>query len=359
MKKQNSIFFIFSGLLGFFILWASEALIISAISEENLKPGIISNLYPSLQEKLHTIGLEGLTSICSQIKYRWVLLISFLYFLFHYQYVPTKPLADNSWTSWRIRLFYVVQLVFLPDMLQELRFRGQWKALFQPLNQFSFFESAFPPEYYIQLTGILLFGATAILVLAKWKENNITPLLLTIFIFLVWTFLLSLFFGFGKIDHTYATLFAGIMGMIVCRISIFQKQDTVDQGYRVFQAFIWSCYFFSGLEKISMSGFEWFQANHFETICKFHATDLCLAISTYPFLGTAIMLAGISFQLLTPLQWRYPKWGYVNVFGGVVFHLGTWLLFDVGGWQSPWIIMLLFLWPLSEPDHVGIKTKIR
>jgi len=358
LKNKTNIYFIIGGLIGFFILWISESIIISIVSEEDFTSGMISKLYPSFQEKLEDIGVIGIGAICSQLKYRWLYLISFFYFLFRFQNSPDRNSIDNNSILWRIRMFYVVQLVFLPELLQELRVRGQWKALFQPLAQFSFIDT-FPLEYYIQLTGILLFGATAILVLAKWKEKEIMPLLLTIFIFLTWTFLLSLFFGFGKIDHTYASLFAGIMGMVVCRISIFQNTDNATQGYRIFQAFIWSCYFFSGLEKISMSGFDWFQENHFEIICKFHATDLCVAISSNPISGSIIMLAGISFQLLSPLQWRFPKWGYVNVLGGLVFHLGTWLLFNIGGWQSPWIIMLIFLWPSSKPKNSEIIKLVK
>ncbi|MFY7847951.1 MAG: hypothetical protein ACOVSS_02725, partial [Bacteroidia bacterium] len=63
--------------------------------------------------------------------------------------------------------------------------------------------------------------------------------------------------------------------------------------------------------------------------------------------GLALALA-IAFQLLSPLQWKFPRWGYVTAISGIAFHLGTWLVLDVGGWQSPWMVMLLFLMPVKE-----------
>ncbi len=348
MKTKPEIYFLAFGLIGFTLFYGSETYLLSMLSDNSNGQNPLLKLYPSLQEKIQTIGIEGLGSICGQLKFRWLYLVGFFFFLFRFQdNSDFKPLSP-SLMLWKIRLFYVVQLVFLPDLLQELRFRGQWKALFQPLAQFSIVESSFPLEYYIQLTGIFLFGATAILVLVKWKEKDPIPLLLTIFIFSAWTFLLSLFFGFGKIDHTYASLYAGIIGMIVCRIAIIQNQENAGQGYRIFQAFIWSCYFFSGLEKISMSGLAWFDGKHFDQICQNHSKELCNSISSNPILGSTILLLGIGFQILSPLQWRFQKWGYINVFGGIVFHLGTWILFNVGGWQSPWLYMLLFLWPANQ-----------
>jgi hypothetical protein len=97
-----------------------------------------------------------------------------------------------------------------------------------------------------------------------------------------------------------------------------------------------------------MSGLAWFVDHHFEQICQNHSTSLCTSITSNPILGSSILFFGFVFQLLSPLQWRFQKWGYVNVFGGLIFHVGTWLLFNVGGWQSPWIFMLLFLWPTNQ-----------
>jgi hypothetical protein len=68
--------------------------------------------------------------------------------------------------------------------------------------------------------------------------------------------------------------------------------------------------------------------------------------------GTALATV-LAFQLLSLLQWRFPRWGYVTACFGLLFHLGTWLVLDVGGWQSPWIAMLVFLLPLNSKNRLA------
>lgn len=348
MKSNLNQQFLIVGGIGFLVLFFLEGFISELIFQKSIFSDLILRFYPTLPEKLNSLGEEDISFYINQLKLRWLAIVAFSYYLIRFTAIEPYNPVDNQSVLWKIRLFYIVQLVYLPDLLQELRFRGQWKALFEPLLLFSFFETSFPLEYFIQVIGILLFAASAILVLVKWEVNDFKPLILSIFIFLAWTYLLSLFFGFGKIDHTYSSLYMGLLGMVFCRYYVLNDSQNSSKAYLLFQAFIWSCYFFSGLEKVFLSGYQWFQSGHFQILCHLHPTGLCEVLEKQPIVGELLLILALSFQLLSCLQWRFPKWGYVNVFGGIAFHLGTWLVFDVGGWQSPWIVMLLFLWPMSN-----------
>jgi len=358
MTNKTNVRFLLFGLIGFIGFYFGEGLIINIIYDQSGFFDFLRSLYPSLAGKLQLEGPQTLIAFSEQLKFRWLIVLIFGYYLFYYAQKEGPSSNESSLVGWKIKLFYVIQLIYLPDLLQELRVRGQWKALFQPLSQFSFFESAFPLQYYIQVSGILIFGCTAILLLAKWKEKDFIPLIISVFILLVWTYLLSLFFGFGKIDHTYASLYSGMLGIVVCQFIIYFNPDKSEFGFKIFQAFIWSCYFFSGLEKVMLSGIDWVQANHFEVLCALHPNQNCEAILPFPVLGSIILVAGLGFQLLSCLQWKWPFWGFVNIAGGIIFHLGTWLIFDIGGWQSPWIIVLIFLWPGFRKNNKSSNLEI-
>jgi hypothetical protein len=138
---------------------------------------------------------------------------------------------------------------------------------------------------------------------------------------------------------------------------IFLKKGHNGLAFGVFQAFIWGCYFFSGLEKITLSGLSWISDEHFNVLCQLHPTKICQYLGGISGLGPILLFFGLAFQLLSCLQWAWPKWGFVTIICGILFHLGTWQILDIGGWQSPWIVMLLFLWPMNSQKIVSQNPK--
>ena len=348
MKKSEISYFAIPGIAGFLLFLFLEDFVFQSLIHPSGSNIFIQNLYPGLQEKIRIFGDSGILDLVKQLKIRWLLLMGFGFYLFAYSKKMGEITPSQSNIAWRIKLFFVVQLIYLPDLLKELRVRAQWKPLYEPLPQFSFFGSSFPLEYYLQLTGVLIFGLTAVLVLAKWAEKEFIPLTISILIWLGWTFLLSIFLGFGKIDHTYATLYAGMVGTMIYQTIIFLKKGHNGLAFGVFQAFIWGCYFFSGMEKITLSGLSWISDEHFNVLCQLHPTKICQYLGGISGLGPILLFFGLAFQLLSCLQWAWPKWGFVTIICGILFHLGTWQIFDIGGWQSPWIVMLLFLWPMNS-----------
>lgn len=344
MSKYGPIIGISIWLVGFFVFWIAESELLQILSSQN---GLVNNWFPFIGEKLAALEIAELTSIVEQWKWRWLTLGGFAWYLIFFP-AQKQAIISVQRQLWMVRLLMVLQMLYLPDLAKELAFRASWAEIYQPLPQFKWLLPTFLPYFFHQWVILGLFGIGAYSILKKWPVESpawLGALGITIF---AWTILLAQLFGFGKIDHTYSSLLMGLIGMWIWLA--FQQFNSLNSifGFRLFQAFIWCCYFFSGLEKLLFSGFHWFSDVHFQQLVFQHPTELGKVLDSVPALGSLLLAIGFGFQLLTFLQWRFPIWGFVNAIAAIVFHLGTYFIFNIGGWQSPWILMALFLLPVWE-----------
>lgn len=330
--------------LVFFALWLAENIGKMILNHpEGMGFALASGLYPSLLTKMEVLGKETILAILSQPKWRWLILVLVGYYLFHNKDSKSESSHRVIHISLLIKLLILTQFLYLPDLYAELILRYQWRAFYEPIALWIFILPVFPPLWIIQVLMAVIAGSALFIFLQpkkslRWKRVGawIIPL--------SWTLLLAIFFGFGKIDHTYTTLYLGLW----CLPILVLAETRESQAYfsiRFLQACIWGPYFFAGLEKLLLSGPSWFQPIHFQQLSFLHPTPINQWILQVPGLGSGILICGWVFQLTSALQWYFPKWGYINQVGGLMFHLGTWILFGIGGWQSPWIVMLIFLWP--------------
>jgi hypothetical protein len=343
---KNSIWFLISGLGGFVALWFLEGYWADLFSTgENDFP---INLIPGFRIKMDSLGPSGIQSIIGQLKFRWLILIGFSWFLQNGFFKNSHLSFSSSQALWVVRILTVVQLLYLPDLARELQIRSQWADLYEPLPIWKWVLPSYLPGFFHQWAILLLFGTGAFAILKKWPFESGFWILIVGFTLLVWTILLAQFFGFGKIDHTYSSLYSGLWGLFIWLIFNRMNWLSANQGFRLFQAFIWCCYFFSGCEKVLFSGFEWLSSSHFSLLSQLHPTQPGNWVMGQPFLASALLFFALCFQLLTPIQWFFPKWGYINAIGAILFHLGTWYLLGIGGWQSPWILTAIFLLPVWQ-----------
>jgi hypothetical protein len=335
---------------GFFLIWTLEPFgesILESARAGKSELGIL-RFYPALQLKLKTFGPELLTEFLLQIKFRWLLLVLLAGYLISFFKGGAPFQVSEKSLIWKVRLYFGIQLIYLPDLLKELTARHQWKAFYAPLPIFRELIPSFPPAWVLQFVVIFAFSVSAFFLVSKWKPSDKLPAWIAVAGLVFWTWLLAVFFGFGKIDHTYASLFSANIFLVLWLFYWRSFPEDGYSGFRLFQAGIWGCYFFAGLEKLLLSGWNWIDDQHFQNLCWVHPETVCKWIGSFSVLPQLVLLMAILFQLATAIQWKFPRWGYVNSIGGLLFHLGTWLIFDVGGWQSPWILMLLFLWPLQN-----------
>jgi len=351
MKKPSLAVWIGFGLIVFLSLWALEYLAANLLPVSNqIEPdSFLNTLYPSLQAKLSHYGRNAILEYLGQIKFRGIALVGFFAYLL---FSGSRPTLQSKETDliWRIRLFFGVQLIYLPDLLNELTVRYSWRAFYSPLPLFGALIPSFPPIWILQFLIIFIFAIAAYFILTQWNPSDWLPSILGSLNLIFWAFLLIVFFGFGKIDHTYASLFSAHIFLVVWLLHWRTLPANGSFGHQIFQAGIWGCYFFSGLEKIFLSGIQWFGQNHFEVLYWLHPTRVGEWILHVPGLGPVLLFCAVIFQLSAVLLWRYPRWGYGFGIFAILFHLGTWVVLGVGGWQSPWILMALFLFPISNKN---------
>ena len=342
----------FGAIAGVFLaLWSVEPWVIHGLSATGKPAGWLHPWIAELHHRLHAAGNANLADLVPQVKFRWLLVaVLALYLLRYASFQVEDRVVDHKKMLWPLRLFIVFQLLYLPDLSKELALRFQWRSFYEPSGLPGLLVPAFPETYVIQWVVLAMFAVGAVLVVARlplgsgWFAGGLLVIIAG------WTFLLSLLFGFGKTDHTYASMYSGLWGMAACCTIWYLWPGNERFGLRLFQAFIWACYFFSGLEKLVFSGWSWVASSHFDRLAFLHPTPASNWIAGHPTIASIILAAAMLFQLATALQWRWPWWGFVTIAGGLAFHLGTWLIFGIGGWQSPWLLMLFFLWPNLYKD---------
>lgn len=265
-------------------------------------------------------------------------------FLFRYSDQSFENQPNLKRAKLLIRFLIVIPLLYLPDFYQELILRHQWKLFYVPIHLWGWIIPSFPDLWVLWLLLFVVVSCSTFLLWAIQKTRSSSLFWFALPIPMVWMVLLASFFGFSKIDHTYSTMYLGTC-MLPVLVYSFERSVSYLFSVRILQAFICGSYFFAALEKAFLSGWHWIDPLHFQQLAYLHPTKINGWISTMPGLGSGLLVAGFVFQLLTIFQWRFAFWGYVNLVGAIVFHLGNWLIFNIGGWQSPWIAMVVFLWP--------------
>lgn len=343
-KNHFSLIFLLTTAIGFIVLWLLNPVLTGFLHSEDFSEWGYFGMY--LNAKIHSFGKAQVLTLLPQLKFRWLAICIFGWWLS--RSADSSPNYDESLIRWRVRLFFVVQMLFIPDLLEDLNIRSRWSGFFEPPLLTGLLIREMPPLPLIQFAGLFLFGISAWLVLSKWKTGSLLPAVFALLVWLIWTFLLTVYQSGGVIDHAFASMHSAQFFMAVFLFIWWKFPSDYGLGYRLFQAGIWGCYFFAGLEKVFLSGTDWFSGNQFEMLCLHHPGNFCDWLSNHPGFSSFLLMMVLLFQILSPLQWRYPNWAFVTISAGILFHIGTWLVLNVGDWNSPWICMLFFLLPVKR-----------
>jgi len=153
--------------------------------------------------------------------------------------------------------------------------------------------------------------------------------------------LLGFLYGFGKLDHTYATwLYVSILLTF-----LLQNQKQVDAwALRLMQCVVASVYLQAGLEKLLISGWEWFSPETLRHHLLTHATAWGITIAKSDVLCVLGSVFILFFQLGFVSILFFPKLKYIFLPSGVMFHIATFILMNVGGLLSYWyLVYVIFL----------------
>jgi len=305
---------------------------------------LINELYPRFAVEKHRFPLAFFLDKADQIFLRgsFVLLIVWVAFLSRKHKIWTRfglQQVSTAHAHLLRLLFYAGLLYYTWDWIVDLQRLSALQAFYNPVLLFKLLH--FPlPSFWVFVGVYVLYILSLFFAIVQVK-----PVLSSFVVALLFVVMHGYFLSFEKIGHGYVPLmYAALLMPFFLMETQSQKNDKVMMSWSLsaMQATIAGTYFFAGLEKLFTSGLSWVSARTFRTYLELHQTPLGLQVAENDLLCVLLPLFAILFQLGFVLVLFYPKLRYVFLPGGIAFHAGTVLLFNIGAYFSPWIFVYIF-----------------
>lgn len=312
---------------------------------------IVSFLYPRFFVEKKRFSAEFFLDKADQVIVRFIF-VSFIIMLFTYfknksenfcirlnEFWAQKTSVSNV-TILRI-LYFTIIIVIFKDIYWDLMDLYNAKIFYRPILFYKLLGVSFPSTQGIIVICIILLFSSILCII------NIAPILNAIIAVGTFIYIQGLIFSFEKIDHGFATVtYAGmIMPFLLYENRIAKKSKSYDQkGWPLLliQLVICLCYLMSGLEKIFISKFQWLHPETLKVYLLIHQTPLGIKLAANNFLCTLLPTLVIIFQLVFISILFSDKLKYIILPVGIIFHISVYYLFDVGGFQNPWIFSYIF-----------------
>ncbi|MDW8296708.1 MAG: hypothetical protein RMJ97_07460 [Raineya sp.] len=305
-------------------------------------------LYPRFSVEKYRFSADFFLQKTEQILYR-VVIGSWIVALIYIS-SQKKKFFENFWqistTYHRVRF---LQLFLIAGWLYE---SFTWYQSLLRLSQASvFYEAhllfrwlAFPSQEAIFYGFALLYALWLLSFLPKY--GSIFWLLATLEIICLQAFL----YGFGKLDHTYATwTYTSLLFTFLLREAEKNKVAPIIHAWalKLMQVVVACVYLQVALEKLLISGTDWFLPSTMQTHLITHPTALGLWIAQYPFLCSLLSTLAILWQLSFVCILFFPSLKIPILLTGVLFHTFTFILMNVGGFPSYWFLIYV-IWFLEK-----------
>jgi hypothetical protein len=242
---------------------------------------------------------------------------------------------------WVKVLFYLVMLFFTYDWFYYINLVRPAAVFYKPLLLFSIFGIGFPS---VTLTGvlfcILILSYTAILV-------DIKPVLSAVVATVLFLLFQGWLFSFEKIDHAYSTLTyaALVMPFLVHeheKAAKLRQQTQAGWPLQLICVCIAMVYFMAGLEKLLIAGIDWVNPESFRSYLYLHQAPAGLWVARSDVLCTIFPLFALLFQLGFVFILFCPRLKALILLSGIAFHIGTYLLLEIGWYINAWIMVYIF-----------------
>ncbi|MBC8110546.1 MAG: hypothetical protein H7Y04_05745 [Verrucomicrobia bacterium] len=308
---------------------------------------LIHTIYPRFEVEKNRFSLDFFLNKANQVVIRLTLFNSLLFtFLFFYERNNKfrhqinnffRQKAEKSNLRFLCILFYTGIIFFTAGWYQDYENLQKIAVFYQPISFLKLFGTKFLPIFtFWFLMGLLHFLCLLLIF-------NVRPFLCSCLAAVLFVFLQAFFYSFEKIDHTYTTLtYASLlMPFLVWEIQFFSEQISKQALLGIQLTLSWA-YLQAGLEKLLVSGWQWFQPETLQFHLLTHQAPAGIWLARYGFLCMTLQFLVIAFELGFVLVVFFPKIRYVFIISGVLFHLGTYIFLNVGGWLSPWIFAYIF-----------------
>jgi len=220
------------------------------------------------------------------------------------------------------------------ELLTELIAMQPLVAFYKPIIWLKVIGIPFPNRNFVYLIGTLwLVSIIAVIV-------NYRAVLCSFISIILFVLVQSWIYSFEKFDHGYVTLTFVLM-LMPFLLEESNKKKVIFSSWSLvlIQICIAMPYTLSGLEKLFISGMSWLNPGNIITYLKFHETSISKIIIQYPVLCMLISLFTLLLQLSFILILFFPRYKWVWLIGGVLFHTGTLLVMEIGHPFNPWIVV--------------------
>ena len=312
---------------------------------------LIHYLYPRFGVEKQRFSLEFFLSKADQVVMRFALVslgsLSFVYL--YKKRVGLRQKVSQYWNGHttlynaqrQLQVFAGVLFLFTWDWYFYLSTLGKAVAFYSPILPYRLLHLPFPSPFWL-LVLYASFWLANLALLCKFRVVWASIVSVLLFVLLQ-----GYMYCFHKVDHTYATLtqVALLMPLLAwhyrqgMRIA---SSKVAAWAWRLMQLSIVFTYFQAGLEKLLIGGFGWASAHSFRSYLYLHPTSLGTWVASSNFWCTVLPLAAMLFQLGFVSIIFYPRLKRLFLPAGILFHLGTFMLFGIGWYYSPWMLVYLF-----------------
>jgi len=235
--------------------------------------------------------------------------------------------------NWLNRLYILFIIIFTYDLAWDI-INLQTAAVFfyQPAFILKLFGLGFPT---IITATVLLSVFYTSLILSFFEKYRQWTFLLTILLFIYFESLLN---SFQKIDHGFASFIYVGIGLSLSNF-INHTSNKIKHKWPILLTQLWIClcYLLSGLEKLTISGFDWLSIQTIKSHLVSHHTILGLFISESPIACHLVLLVTILIQFGFIAILFNKKLIMPILLIGIFFHWGTTLALGINQIINPWI----------------------
>ena len=229
-------------------------------------------------------------------------------------------------------------------------------GFYQPVGLLSVLHAEFPTAAILYWCHVLMLAMAVMIAFNLQKKLSGRAWLAYLPLFLLYLYLQAFFFSFEKTDHRFAPLFWLLLSLLIWS---FRPAGPANNGQwlGVARIALAGQYLLSGLEKVFTSGPQWASAETLRVHILNSQVPAGMAIVEMDWLlsllaiGTAVLQLGFISQL----WWPGSRWLWIG--GALAFHLGSWLLLDIGDPLSPWVFGLLFFGPWETKAATRVPAR--
>lgn len=323
---------------------------------------LVNKLYPRFAVEKHRFEVTFFLRHADQIIIRLGLINSFLiisiFIRAHWSTVSQR--WDQLWNihipKSRVWIYawivYTCVLYFSYDWYIVLSQLYQAWAFYRPLLIFQLLHIPFPLPIWIGLLcGSLIISCIGVL-FRFWSIGC------SILVALLFTLLQGWIYSFEKLDHAFAPLTYVLWLM---PILFYQIRHSYSQwALPLMRIIIGTIYLQAGLEKLLIGGIKWLAPDTFRNYLYLHPTTIGLWVAEYDWLCIVFPALALVFQLSFISIVFFPKLRWIVLPVGILFHSGTYILMEIGGFVNAWIWLYgLFLFNESSTKNDQIHTSLR